>query len=176
MAKRAPAGEPAYNPLDEILALSVIQGAGTAQETMDVTREEVGEGSVEIAVHSPMNALNGRGFGASKGQRTALESEKTCSRNLHREKRVLLTPEEERQVERLVVRIGEQLGTSLKLSHLLRACMTVLCHAEAEVIRFSLEHKSLKRPANGDAVALAQFEEALAKLLSKSLRDAPLIR
>jgi hypothetical protein len=89
---------------------------------------------------------------------------------------VLLTPDEERQVERLVDRIGEQLGTSLKLSHLLRACMAVLCHAEPELLRLSAELRSLPRPANGDAVALAQFEQALAKLLSKSLRDAPAIR
>ena len=73
-------------------------------------------------------------------------------------------------------RIGEQLGTSLKLSHLLRACMAVLCHAEEELLRHSSELHSLPRPENGDAVALAQFEQALAKLLSKSLRDAPAIR
>ena len=49
---------------------------------------------------------------------------------LSREKRVLLSADEERQIERLVDRLGEDLGTSLKLSHLLRACMTLLCHAD----------------------------------------------
>jgi len=176
MAKRAPAGEPAYNPLDENLAHSVIQRTDPAQETKDVSTDEAGDGNTQNLVHSPTIVLDGRALRTGMASRTVLASEKISSRSLHREKRVLLAPEDERQIERLVDRIGEQLGTSLKLSHLLRACVTVLCHAEAEVMRFSLDFRSLKRPANGDTVALAQFEQTLAKLLSKSLRDAPLIR
>ena len=75
-----------------------------------------------------------------------------------------------------VDRLGEDLGTSLKLSHLLRACMTLLCHAEGELHNTAATLAPLIRPANGDAIALAQFEYDLAKLLSKALRDAPPVR
>jgi hypothetical protein len=95
---------------------------------------------------------------------------------MSREKRVLLTSDEEREIERLVDRIGEDLGTSLKLSHVLRACMTVLCQAEGELHNAAMIVGPLIRPANGDAIALAQFEYDLAKLLSKALRDARPIR
>jgi hypothetical protein len=97
-------------------------------------------------------------------------------KTLSREKRVLVSMEEERQVERLVDRIGENLGTSLKLSHLLRASMSLLCHAEGEIVNAALALGPFVRPANGDAIALAQFEFDLAKLLSKALRDAPPLR
>jgi len=93
-------------------------------------------------------------------------------KRLGRKKRVLLSPDEEREIERLVVRIGEDLGTSLKLSHLLRACMALLCHAEGSLHTTATSLGTLFRPANGDAIALAQFEFELTKLLSRALRDA----
>ncbi len=83
---------------------------------------------------------------------------------------MLLNAEEEREIERLVDRIGEDLGTSLKLTHLLRACMSLLCHAEGVLHTTATSLGTLIRPANGDAIALAQVE--LAKLLSRALRDA----
>jgi hypothetical protein len=66
-------------------------------------------------------------------------------------------PDEERAIERLVDRMAEHVGASLKLSHVLRACMAVMCHAEEEILRHASRTR-LIRPANGDAVALAQFE------------------
>jgi hypothetical protein len=109
--------------------------------------------------------------------RQSVSKEETkAKKRLSREKRVLLSAEEEREIERLVDRIGEDLGTSLKLSHLLRGCMTLLCHAEGEIHSAAATIGPLIRPANGDAIALAQFEFDLAKLLSKALRDAPPLR
>ena len=65
----------------------------------------------------------------------ARPSHRTASNKLGviREKRVLLSGDEERQIERLVDRIGEDFGTFLKLGHLLRACMTLLCQVEEEL-------------------------------------------
>jgi hypothetical protein len=96
-------------------------------------------------------------------------------RGFTRTKRVLLTPEEERDIERLVDRVAERIGASLKLSHVLRACMSLLCHAEAEITRHATAHPTA-RPANGDTIALAQFEQAIARVLSLALRDAPVMR
>ena len=89
---------------------------------------------------------------------------------------MLLTHAEERQIERLVDRVGEGLRTSLKLSHVLRACVAVLCHAEKELVERAGGSEPLVRPPNGDAVALAQYEHELAKLISQALREAPLVR
>jgi hypothetical protein len=176
MAKRAPADDAPYNPLDVGLAHSVVKGAGMTQEVGKVAAGVSGEGGIETPPYVTQGALNGKIVGLPRGRNPAVVSETAIARSLNREKRVLLTPEEERHIERLVDRIGEQLGASLKLSHLLRTCMTVLCHAENEILRHASNLCPLPRPANGDAVALAQFEQALARLLSVALRDAPPIR
>jgi hypothetical protein len=160
MAKRAPAGEAAYNPLDQSLADSVIASRPSYQSAQDEFD------------HEP-NRLIELGIRENKPDR--LTAAKPV-RGFSRAKRVLLTPEEERHIERLVDRLAEQLGSPLKFSHLMRACMSVLCHAEAEIIQQATMAKPVERPANGDAVALAQFEQCVAKLLSKALRDAPPIR
>jgi hypothetical protein len=176
MAKRAPAGETTYNPLDMTLAQSVVKGAGAARDGRLSPAERTGEGNDDTPANGAQSASNNQIVGMPARHKQRPSPDPTGTRSLNREKRVLLTPEEERQIERLVDRIGEQLGTSLKLSHLLRACMTLLCHAEEEIIRHAPALHPLPRPANIDAVALAQFEQALARLLSKSLRDAPAIR
>jgi hypothetical protein len=176
MAKRAPSNEIAYSPLDITLAQSVVKGAEKTLETKTSMAASAAEYLVDQAIPGSPGASNGK-FAERQNHRHQMTSQNAVStRNLNREKRVLVTPEEERQIERLVDRIGEQLGTSLKLSHLLRACMALLCHAEEEIICHTSTLNPLPRPSNGDAVALAQFDEALARLLSKSLRDAPAIR
>jgi hypothetical protein len=161
MAKRAPVHESAYNPLDAGLAQSVIHGAappGLNNGTDLAERMVFPQRTLPVAA--------GR-----KG-----DADAAAVRPLTREKRVLLTPDEERQIERLVDRLGEQLGTSLKLSHLLRATMELLVHAEGEILRQAAALAPLPRPSNGDAIALAQFEHALSRLLSVALRDAPVLR
>jgi hypothetical protein len=176
MAKRAPAHETPYSPLDMTLAQSVVKGARTGQHQGASPSEGLRVSPIQSPSQDEQAAFDGHAVGLPGHVNHVALPKKSAMRNLNREKRVLLTEEEEREVERLVDRIGEQLGSSLKLSHLLRACMAILCHAEEELLRHSAELHSLPRPSNGDAVALAQFELTLAKMLSRSLRDAPLIR
>jgi hypothetical protein len=95
---------------------------------------------------------------------------------LAREKRVLLTFSEEREIERLVARVAEELATPVKFSHLLRAYMTLLLHAENEITKRARQAVPLHRPPNGDPVALARFEHRLAQILSAAFRDAPPLR
>ena len=176
MAKRAPINETPYSPLDADLARSVMDGvpAGTEGNTIANSpavkapekprKPRTPQSENKNVVEHPMVA-----HAISTKPARALK-------RLGREKRVLLSPDEEREIERLVDRIGEDLGTSLKLSHLLRACMALLCHAEGELHITAETLGPLIRPANGDAIALAQFEFDLAKFLSKALRDAPPLR
>ncbi len=156
MAKRAGAAETPYSPVDSALARSVILGGG-------------GRLLPEV-MPSPLQETS---IGKNLGHSSVSTNR---ARSLSREKRVLLTPEEERQIERLVDHVGEQLGTSLKLSHLLRACVAVVCHAEQELLKRAAEAGPLARPANGDAVALADFEQTIARIISRALRDAPAFR
>jgi hypothetical protein len=175
MAKRAPANETPYSPLDADLARSVIEGIPAD------TEEKADGGQPGVKAPEPRKPKSPRSESekviAHPTARKPVSPEVAKSKKrLIREKRVLLSADEERQIERLVDRLGEDLGTSLKLSHLLRACMTLLCHAEGELHNTAATLAPLIRPANGDAIALAQFEYDLAKLLSKALRDAPPVR
>jgi hypothetical protein len=93
-----------------------------------------------------------------------------------REKRVLLTANEERDVERLVERLAGEVGTRLKLSHVLRACYLLLMHAEDEILDRARKAPTLARPGNGNAPELIEFERAIATILSAAFREASPLR
>ena len=176
MAKRAPADEKPYRPVDEALVRSVILASAVPQETRrhggEVVRNtpdttasnDAGEGFEDNVLEIPTSTPPARRAEAASGER------------LSREKRVLLSPAEERVIERLVQRLAEEFSSPVKLSHVLRACIAVLCHGENELLRRAKEAGQLVRPANGDPVGLARFEHALAKVISEALRDAPAVR
>jgi hypothetical protein len=176
MAKRAPANETPYSPLDAGLARSVMDGVPAGEEEKNTASAPEVNTPERPRKPRPPRSENEKVVEHPTVRNAALPEAVRSQKRLSREKRVLLTAEEERQIERLVDRVGEDLGTSLKLSHLLRACMTLLCHAEGELHSTAATLGPLIRPANGDAIALAQFEFELAKLLSKALREAPPLR
>jgi hypothetical protein len=176
MAKRAPVTETPYSPLDADLARSVMEGVPPGDEVQTSAGVTVAKLAENPRRPKSQRADTDKLVELPTARNPAAVAAAKVQKRLSREKRVLLSADEERQIERLVDRIGEDLGTSLKLSHLLRACMTLLCHAEGELHSTATTLGPLIRPANGDAVALAQFEFNLAKLLSKALRDAPPVR
>jgi hypothetical protein len=92
---------------------------------------------------------------------------------LSREKRVLLTRSEEVRLERLVIAMAEKLQTSVKLSHLMRATLTLLQHAEAELLRQCELAQAMKRPDNNSPADLLAFEGAIAEVVHRALRAAP---
>jgi hypothetical protein len=95
---------------------------------------------------------------------------------LTHEKRVLLTPTEEWEWERLVRDIAAELRTPLKSSHVLRAAVILLRHAGEELVKQSRRVGPLKRPPNNDPIALAGFEHYLAEVIDSALRNAPPLR
>jgi hypothetical protein len=95
---------------------------------------------------------------------------------LSHEKRVLLTPTEELEWERLVRDIAAELRTPLKSSHILRATVILLRHASEELVKQSRRVGPLKRPPNNDPIALAGFEHYLAEVIDSALRNAPPLR
>jgi hypothetical protein len=176
MAKRAAANETPYSPLDPDLARSVMDGIPAVMGDKAIAASPAVKAS-----EKPRKPRTPRTESENVVEHPTVANASWTKparelKRLGREKRVLLSPDEEREIERLVDRIGEDLGTSLKLSHLLRACMALLCHAEGALHTTATSLGTLIRPANGDAIALAQFEFELTKLLSRALRDAMLLR
>ena len=95
---------------------------------------------------------------------------------MDREKRVLLPPSEDRSLERVVATLGAELGTSLKLSHVLRSCIRLVINAEAELIERARANGRTIRPPNGDLAAIEAFEKVIAGVLQAGLRNARPIR
>src|SRR5262249_41178060 len=94
------------------------------------------------------------------------------SERLSREKRVLLTRSEEVRLERRVLTMAEKLQTSVKLSHLMRATLTLLQYAEAELLRQCELAQAMKRPHNNSPGELLAFEGAIAEMVHRALRAA----
>jgi hypothetical protein len=84
----------------------------------------------------------------------------------------LTTQTEKFEFERLTARVSGALGASVKPSQLIRACLILLLRAENDVIRRAERQPRVKRPSNTEAVALAEFDQTLAEILSQAFRDA----
>lgn len=177
MAKRVDKDEKPYRPVDEALVRSVLRGPNIEGNTNEA-EPQVEDLSTENSSSSVRVLSDNSSHISQQSQDLSLISSiaTTASEKLTREKRVLLTKTEEREIERFVDRIGEQLETSLKLSHLLRACLKVLKHAENEIIMQAQKSSKVERPPNGDLVALAEFEFQIAQILSSALRKSSQLR
>jgi hypothetical protein len=92
---------------------------------------------------------------------------------ISREKRVLLTPSEERDLHTFLLELGAALGTPVQLSHLLRAAIELLKHARGDVLAEAQQTPGLHRPANAYRIAMATFEWRLARLLLAAFRGSP---
>lgn len=199
MAKRTPEGEVPYRPLDKILVQSVMAGVQAPAAVVE-SRSSVGEGNAAVAIApAPSRFETLRGIEPSipraetppshpsvpapsslsepvrriePPMRQAVES---IPERRDREKRFLLTSSEEREIERLVDRVAGELNTPVKLSHMLRAAITVLLHAQEDIIERTRKVKLL-RPGNGNAHEIAEFEKNIAQILAAAFRDTRVIR
>lgn len=173
MGKRAPADEPPFNPVEAALVRSVLAAEPPAPEAPIVSVRPP-----SVTEELPVKADSQRD-GATRPKLLRglqLRMPNPQPDKLNREKRVLLTQAEEREVERVVARLAEEVSTPVKLSHLLRACVTLLRHTEEQIVDHARQTGSLTRPSNGDPAALAEFEFRLAQILSAAFRDAARLR
>ena len=90
---------------------------------------------------------------------------------LRREKRVLVTEQEDFDFEQLVARMGREARTNIKASHVLRACIGLLHQCDERIIQELRANRLPSRPSNGNRIALAEFEASLAELLIRGLRQ-----
>src|SRR5215813_4693059 len=155
MGKRAPADEKPFNPVEADLVRSVLAPEPPPPEASTVAVRPPAA-SEKLLVK---DSLWTDGITRPKLLRSLqLQTPIPQTDKLNREKRVLLTQAEEREVERVVARLAEEVSTPVKLSHLMRACVTLLRHAEEHIVDHARHNGALTRPSNGDPAALAEFE------------------
>jgi hypothetical protein len=111
-------------------------------------------------------------IGAMHDERPAPRGRPIAVEKLTKYNKFLTTPREKLELERLAAHVSGALGVSVKPSQLIRACLIQLLHAEQDIIRRAGQHPEPKRPSNTEAVALAEFDNMLAELLSQAFRDA----
>jgi hypothetical protein len=77
---------------------------------------------------------------------------------------------EMREIRRIVGQLGSELEASLNWSHVARALLVIFKQAEDEIIKHARRSEPLVRPQNSDALALAEFENEIAKILLKGFK------
>jgi len=89
-----------------------------------------------------------------------------------REKRVLLSWEEELALQRLLDQLTETLQTPVKLSNALRSCLILLRHAQGPILEAATRQGGMVRPANNDQTGIALFEQRLATIFQDGFGGA----
>ena len=148
MARRAPADEKPFRPLDATVLSAVMQHVPTVAPMESPRAEPV------LRVVEP------------KAEPLRLV------KKLDQEKRILFTREETHAIDRLVNGLAQRLQAQVKASHVFRALTILLLQAEGEIDRRATTHGPMIRPPNGDMAALQRFERDLARLLAEGLRHA----
>ncbi len=170
MAKRVPPDEKPYRPVDDALVRSVLNPQPMLPEEdqeADSTEPQPSPGTTAETGSPKVLTLRSR-----KSEPGEERKRKPDLERFTREKRFLLTPSEDKQLDRIVAEIAENLGTAIKPSHVIRAMTTLLWHASDELIKQSRRVGPLKRPPNGDTTALAAFEHYLSQLIDTALRNS----
>lgn len=193
MAKRVPKDEKPFKPVEEALVRAVMFGSpagGQAPARATTTAEE--PGTSPRIVEMPRRQTDAQAAALSAAVATPPALSLSRSDTLRkptiadpadigigrrdREKRVLLTVAEEHEVERLVSRLAAELRTPVKLSHILRACITMFLHAEGELVEQTKRFPGLTRPSNGNTPEVAEFEHKIAQLVAAAFRETPPLR
>jgi hypothetical protein len=185
MARRRDPGSKEYSPLDdakgrlpieEDLVRDVIgdrvPAPATVPEELRPQLTIVPAPPVEAAVSSAPAAGAPAAGVDERPERPMLRNKSLVVEKLTKYNKFLTTPREKLELERLSAHVSGALGVSVKPSQLIRACLIQLLHAEHDIIRRAGQHPEPKRPSNTEAVALAEFDNLLAELLSQAFRDA----
>lgn len=166
MAKRVAPEEKPYSPVQEALA----------REVLSKHRPSPSEGSRPASAGAagshppaPLASATAPDRFIKDGSPPPIETAK--KRGLSREKRMLLTREEERELDRLIGEISDELGVRIKVSNVLRASVTLLFNSRRELVRQCRHAKLSKRPRNSDPAEIANFEESLARIFDSAVRN-----
>jgi hypothetical protein len=143
MARRVPKDEKPFNPIESALVERVAS---------------------RVPIQDSRRAL------PESGTAAAVQGEfihQPAPKRPPREKRVLLSWEEELALQRLLDQLTETLQTPVKLSNALRSCLILLRHAQAPIVEYAGRRGALARPANNDQTGIALFEQRLASIFQE---------
>lgn len=171
MGRRRDPGQKEYNPLDDARGRLPIESQLIRDVLGDVPVPEPGRPpQPETTAH-----LNQEREGKSSSRSDDEENQGTVRKfaieKLTKYNKFLTTPSEKLELERLAARMSGALGVSVKSSQVIRACLIQLLHSESEIIRVAEKMDPPKRPSNSEPVALAEFDQILAALLSQAFRQ-----
>jgi hypothetical protein len=173
MGKRAPQDEPLYDPLGAVLVQEVLGGSGKPYHVADAGAK------ASVADRAPGPPRPEQKIVSLPTAREEPEAPRPAPEvgpeklSLAPPIRVLLPINEREDLDQLVARLAKELGTRVKLSHLIRACLALLRHSEEEILKRARRARGMVRPPNSESIALAEFEDQLTDLLDAAFHDAP---
>jgi hypothetical protein len=162
MAKRATSEQEAYNPVGEALAKEVMAHSRENRSVRPIREEP--PASAKIVPH-PRAASSPPADGSAS---PANVSERL---SMNPPLRTLIPADERDDFDALVTSLAKRLGSRLKGSHVLRACIRCLLRAEEHLLRRSDKMGKLFRPANNNPLAMAKFEDDLTDLIDAAFHD-----
>ena len=151
MARRTPKEEKPYSPIEAALIQRIAFGAADSEQ-----RER--NPSLQLV--------------AKEGNSSGGDSSSAVARRQGREKRVILSWEDECALQKLLEEISLELETPIKLSNVLRACVMLLRHADESIRSNARRSTAFIRPANNDQPGLTIFEHRIAQILLVAFKDA----
>jgi hypothetical protein len=186
MAKRAAPDERPYRPLldADLVSAALTQSvprtvagapAAASVKVLEMPRTE-NTRRPEPSFAEPMAATTETAPRLVEATEPVRSTVQSLVEKFDQEKRILFTRSESQAIDRLVVAVASRLNAQVKVSHVIRALVGLLLHAEAEIDRRAGETGPLVRPANGDAQGLQRFEREIAKIIAAALRDAGPVR
>ena len=186
MAKRAAPDEKPYRPLlDADLVSAALSQAGPTSApapaiALPVTSPKVVEMHRPEPLRRDVPTVDLEAVAETISRTLEVEKPRTVLQPLvekfDHEKRILFTRAETQAIDRMVMSLATRLNAQVKVSHVIRALVGLLLHADAEIDRRAGETPPLTRPANGDAKALQDFEREIARIIQAGLRDAGPLR
>lgn len=151
MAKRAPKDEKPFNPIESAL-VERVSSRPPARDAEPAAAIDIPAAAPPAAEPAPV---------------------RPAAKRPPREKRVLLSWEEELALQRLLDQLTEALETPVKLSNALRSCLILLRHAQEPIVEAAERRGSMVRPANNDQTGIALFEQRLAAIFQTAFTAAP---
>ncbi|MGZ4853466.1 MAG: hypothetical protein ACXV3D_09825 [Halobacteriota archaeon] len=182
MAKRVPPDREEYRPVNEQLVRAALHRNGTNDEDDGQPRAAIVEPQPVVtqqADETPRSAPPERVEEVTPNSTEATPSKgepvRAKRRDLVCEKRMLLTKKEDGRFEELVSGISQELGTKVKASNVLRACLTLLVNVEGELrkqCRRVGKDGMAKRPRYDEPTEIVAFEDHLARIFDTAIRNA----
>jgi len=182
MARKHSPDHQRYQPVDEAFIRSVPFAVGTGGQPVPDQNSRATDIESKPPVQSPSKVSTPPDSRDEfhKNDELADEPEprslsKTPER-LDKPLKFRLPRSERSDVMRVVSRIGEQVETSVEWSHVGRALVVLLRHAEGEIVKHARRNGPLVRPSNDQAIALAEFEQRIAQILLRAFREVSPLR